>query len=52
MQILDGDEKKKEGIAGTDVLVCTNCLERPAEIFQVNGEFCLECWQIITHTNA
>ena len=52
MQILEADSEKKEGIAGADVLVCTNCLERPAEIFQVNGEFCLECWQTITHTNA
>ena len=30
---------------------CNNCKSQEAEIFQVDGDFCLECWQTITHTN-
>ncbi len=52
MHILQPDTEKTEGTAGDDEHVCINCQKRPAEIFQVNGEFCLECWQVITHTNA
>ena len=52
MQILATMVEKKEGIAGTDPTVCVHCKAKPAEIFQVNGEYCLECWQTITHTNA
>ena len=28
---------------------CDNCKERLAEIFQVNGDYCLECWQELTY---
>lgn len=52
MQILTIETGKKEGIAGDDTQVCNHCESKPAEIFQVNGEYCLECWQTITHTNA
>lgn len=52
MQILATETEKKEGIAGGDAIVCNQCKVRPAEIFQINGEYCLECWQTITHTNA
>ena len=52
MQILTIETGKKEGIAGDDTQVCNHCKSKPAEIFQVNGEYCLECWQTITHTNA
>lgn len=52
MQILSKRTEKKEGIAEADAHVCDQCKSRPAEIFQVNGEYCLECWQTITHTNA
>jgi len=52
MHILASDTEKAEGIAGSDGPICINCKKKPAEIFQVNGEFCLECWQAITHTNA
>lgn len=51
MQILTTDPEKKEEIAD-DAQVCNRCKSKPAEIFQVNGEYCLECWQTITHTNA
>ena len=51
MQIFTIEREKKEGIAD-DVQLCIHCKSKPAEIFQVNGEFCLDCWQTITHTNA
>jgi hypothetical protein len=50
MQILATQTEKKKEIAGIDA--CVRCKVRPAEIFQINGEYCLECWQTITHTNA
>jgi hypothetical protein len=50
MQILSKSPEKIEGIADGDFL-CKECQVKPAEIFQVNGEYCLECWQDITHTN-
>lgn len=28
---------------------CQYCDIRPAEIFQVTGKYCLECWQELTH---
>jgi hypothetical protein len=49
MQILEPWEPKSEEIV--DIL-CTQCKERPAEIFQVTGDYCIECWQALTHTNA
>jgi hypothetical protein len=52
MQVLATETEKKEEIADADAQVCDQCKSRPAEIFQVNGEFCLECWQAITHTNT
>ena len=30
---------------------CSNCKSKLAAIFQVDGDFCTECWQIITHPN-
>ena len=49
MQIFESQNPKSEEIA--DVL-CDLCKERPAEIFQVTGDYCIECWQALTHTNA
>lgn len=51
MQILNKKVKKAEEIADVESCQCIECQVKPAEIFQVNGEFCLECWQEITHTN-
>jgi hypothetical protein len=50
MQILDTNTTKKEEIAGD--IPCSQCNKRPAEIFQVTGDYCVECWQAVTHTNA
>jgi protein-arginine kinase activator protein McsA len=33
-------------------LYCSNCKTNLAAIFQVDGDFCAECWQIITHPNV
>ena len=30
---------------------CNNCKHKIAEIFQFNGDYCLECWQDYTHPN-
>ncbi len=51
MQILDDNIGKSEEIADSERKLCEHCKERTAEIFQVTGDFCLECWQIVTHTN-
>lgn len=51
MQILDqAGEKDKQII--DEQIVCSQCGKKPAEIFQVTGDFCLDCWQIVTHTNT
>ncbi len=52
MQILSDRTTKKEGIANVDTFVCDHCEVKAAEIFQINGEYCLDCWQAITHTNS
>jgi hypothetical protein len=52
MQIFTTEREKKEGIAEDDSQLCNHCKNKPAEIFQINGEYCLDCWQTITHTNA
>ncbi|MBV9666943.1 MAG: hypothetical protein JO327_02305 [Nitrososphaeraceae archaeon] len=28
---------------------CDRCKDRLAEIFQVNGDYCLDCWQELTY---
>ena len=30
---------------------CNNCKSKIAEIFQYNGDYCVECWQDYTHPN-
>jgi hypothetical protein len=50
VQVLQSGIKKSEEIGAQDI-ICTHCSKRPAEIFQVTGDFCLECWQAVTHTN-
>lgn len=52
MQILATKTEKEEEITGTNAQVCNQCNNKIAEIFQINGEYCLECWQTITHTSA
>jgi len=52
MQFLAQQTENTEGISDSDARVCNHCKSRPAEIFQINGEYCLECWQNITHTNT
>lgn len=51
MQIFDAEKGKTEEIAGEEI-TCNQCSKRPAEIFQVTGDYCIECWQAMTHTNA
>lgn len=51
IQILDASAEKASEIAAGEV-VCGQCNKNPAEIFQVTGDFCVDCWQALTHTNA
>lgn len=51
MQKLDNSMGNMEEIGASPSQVCFHCHERIAEIFQVSGDYCLECWQTITHTN-
>jgi hypothetical protein len=37
---------------GTYVLLCQKCRKQAAEIFQVTGDFCLQCWQMATHPDV
>ncbi len=30
---------------------CNSCNEKAADIFQAEGNYCLECWQKLTHPN-
>jgi hypothetical protein len=32
--------------------LCNDCRDRVAEIFQVNGEYCLRCWQEKTYPDV
>ncbi|MGI0026165.1 MAG: hypothetical protein ACREA4_13600 [Nitrososphaera sp.] len=36
---------------GKNDLDCNSC-DRRAEIFQAEGEYCLQCWQEVTHPNV
>jgi hypothetical protein len=29
--------------------ICDKCLTEKAELFQATGEYCLKCWQVMTH---
>jgi hypothetical protein len=35
-----------------NVATCQLCENADAEIFQVDGDYCLECWQEKTHTSV
>jgi DNA-directed RNA polymerase subunit RPC12/RpoP len=35
-----------------DALNCEYCSQKKAEIFQVTGYYCLQCWQEETHPNV
>jgi len=52
MQIFNKNVEKVREILEIESYQCIQCQYRPAEIFQINGEYCLECWQEITHTNT
>jgi hypothetical protein len=36
----------------TVTIICKRCKTNLAEIFQVNGDYCLHCWQEITCPNV
>jgi len=51
MQILTSNAANKPGFTDDSISICSRCEVKPAEIFQINGEYCLDCWQNITHTD-
>lgn len=42
------EESSPQGEASCDIL-CQKCKKQFAEVFQVTGDFCLQCWQEETH---
>lgn len=42
---------QKDSTEGEDE-ICDKCLRESAEIFQQTGEYCLQCWQDLTHSNV
>ncbi|AFU58445.1 hypothetical protein Ngar_c15100 [Candidatus Nitrososphaera gargensis Ga9.2] len=34
---------------GIEDEICDKCRKEKAELFQLTGEYCLKCWQIMTH---
>ena len=30
---------------------CNICDDKPADIFQIEGDYCLDCWQNLTYPN-
>lgn len=52
MQFVRQQKEKTEGIVDGDASECNHCKSKAAEVFQISGEYCLECWQTITHTNV
>jgi DNA-directed RNA polymerase subunit RPC12/RpoP len=50
-QFLATDSEKAKEITDEEI-VCNQCGKKAAEIFQATGDYCIECWQIITHTEA
>ena len=51
MHIFTKSVNNMKEISDAESCVCVECQLKPAEIFQINGEYCLDCWQEITHTN-
>lgn len=40
---------KKEGGEEANTIVCQVCKKQYAEIFQITGDYCLQCWMEATH---
>jgi hypothetical protein len=41
------NDKDKDG----NISLCESCDNEPADIFQVEGNYCLDCWQKRTYPN-
>ncbi|MEP0825216.1 MAG: hypothetical protein HRF40_07005 [Nitrososphaera sp.] len=40
------------GSSDADLVICGHCGKQPAEIFQVTGDYCIGCWQEVTHSRV
>ncbi|HEX7033501.1 MAG TPA: hypothetical protein VF172_10925 [Nitrososphaera sp.] len=37
---------------GNVSMMCGHCGKQPAEIFQITGDYCIGCWQEVTHSRV
>ena len=44
------DDSKSTSLA--TITICVHCKTNLAEIFQDNGDYCIQCWQEITFPNV
>jgi len=44
------NEHISDNMVGNDYS-CNGCNDKAADIFQVEGNYCLDCWQKLTHPN-
>ena len=49
--ILSSDCIINIGDKNDSIATCHTCDEKPADIFQAEGDYCLECWQELTYPN-
>ena len=46
--VWQGREKKEM----SERIACEHCNDKEAEIFTATGNYCVNCWQLITETGA
>jgi len=47
--LISQDPELSIASSGSPVSACQKCKKEVAEVFQVTGDFCLQCWQDETH---
>ncbi len=47
--VWQGREKRKKM---SERIACDHCNDKEAEIFTATGNYCVNCWQLITETGA
>jgi hypothetical protein len=46
------DTKTTSSSSSHSATICKHCKNNLAEIFQIDGDYCLHCWQEITRPNV
>jgi hypothetical protein len=49
--ILPNDIASRNEDNDDTVSSCNICDDKPADIFQIEGDYCLDCWQNLTYPN-